>query len=406
MRAILPIALLLACTAAPEAGDVARATAPLEPATRDSAGVTIHEHPGDALERAPLIALEEPPYQVHTGAVQDANADVSSIVSWVFSGSGDLVGYDHEINSIVIFPASGGNRWTFGTEGSGPGEFRFVTQFAISGDTIFAWDVNNRRLTSILPRTGLIAGERTVPRGSGSFAGRSEDGTLYFVRPDWMPVGATSGISTVPVWLDRLTPNSDSLQQVRQVGTSHIYREVSGSGNQMVAVARPTYLAPTHQTMATANFLVSTSADAWQFEWLDGDATPQVIGRVQRSPDALNDARWKAIVEAEIARALARDSTSDAEVTRNRMNPERPASLPAFSKIFATPNGNVWLLDYRTREQTGWAATAFDQDGRILGRIEEAVGDPPVAIGNDRMAFRTEDDLGIATITVRRIVMP
>ena len=71
-----------------------------------------------------------------------------------------------------------------------------------------------------------------------------------------------------------------------------------------------------------------------------------------------------------------------------------------------TPNQVAWLIDYRHAGHAGWAATAFDREGRILGRIVEATGDPPVAIGNDRMAFRTEDDLGIATITVRRIVMP
>jgi hypothetical protein len=85
----------------------------------------------------------------------------------------------------------------------------------------------------------------------------------------------------------------------------------------------------------------------------------------------------------------------------------RLETFPVFSRVEASPDGRiVWAIDYReSADTTGWSATAFDREGRILGRIEEATGDPPVAIGNDRMAFRTEDDLGIATITVRRIIM-
>ena len=85
---------------------------------------------------------------------------------------------------------------------------------------------------------------------------------------------------------------------------------------------------------------------------------------------------------------------------------EHADSLPALGRTLVTPNGTLWVVDYEVPGEDGWAATAFDAEGRIIGRIVESEGAPPVAIGDDRMAFRSEDELGIATITVRRIAWP
>ncbi len=82
---------------------------------------------------------------------------------------------------------------------------------------------------------------------------------------------------------------------------------------------------------------------------------------------------------------------------------EHADSLPAYRDVHVTPDGTMWVTDYPVPGDSGWAATAFTTDGRILGRIVSPTGSAPVALGDDRLAFRTEDELGIATITIRRI---
>jgi len=406
VRRLAPVLLLLACAGGADTDGGARATAPLEPTTRDSAGVTIHEHPADALERAPRITLASDPIQVHVGSVNDEGADVSLIGAWTFVGNGDLVGYDRSKAAVAVFPASGGNRWTVGRQGSGPGEFQFVSAFAVAGDTAFAWDANVRRVTPILGRQGVLPGERAVPGGDGAFHGRGPRGDLYFLTTDWAPeAGATTGYKTITLALRRLDPGADSFTTLGPIGTMEIFREIRQSGPGVAMTGRATYYAPMHQVTTWGEWLISSSAAEWRLDALNRDGALASIIRVDVSPVVLTDARWKEILQAEVAAAIQRDSTADPAETQRRLEPDRRPTLPAFSQVVTTSDGTAWAIDYRTKEQAGWAATAFDREGRILGRIVEASGDPPVAIGNDRMAFRTEDELGIATVTVRRIVM-
>jgi hypothetical protein len=144
------------------------------------------------------------------------------------------------------------------------------------------------------------------------------------------------------------------------------------------------------------------------------------ILRVQRPRVAVTDQVWQDYISdfidqltgvsagpGGVTMAMMGGGAPDTAQIRQQMTSQEYAdSLPAFDRTRLAPDGTLWVLDYRVPRQDGWAATAIDREGRILGRITVPTGSAPVAIGNDRMAFRTEDDLGIATITVRRIVMP
>ena len=81
-------------------------------------------------------------------------------------------------------------------------------------------------------------------------------------------------------------------------------------------------------------------------------------------------------------------------------------SLPGFERTQVSANGTLWVLDYPVPGVAGWAATAFAPDGRILGRLSATDGEAPVAFGDDRVVFRSEDDLGIATLTIRKLRFP
>jgi len=95
-----------------------------------------------------------------------------------------------------------------------------------------------------------------------------------------------------------------------------------------------------------------------------------------------------------------------AEMRKNMLANEHADSLALFDQTQVSPNGTLWVVDYPTPGGDGWAATAFARDGRILGRIVEAKGKAPLAFGDDRVVFRTEDDLGIGTFTIKRIRFP
>lgn len=407
-------ALLLACTAAPEAGDVARGTAPLEPATRDSAGVTIHEHPGDALKRAPLVTFTPDPIQIHVGTAGADSVDVSMIGAWQFLTNGDLVGFERGRRAIAVFAAGGGSRWDVGRAGSGPGEFRQVGSLTtIAPDTVLVFDSGNSRLMRVVPRaSGMVA--TTLPgymsTGFYRIVGTTRDGAILFSFWSLSAEGEEqSGPRQRPISVGSWREGDDSVDAILTVPGMLQMQKVDVSPNGLAISSRQVAFASTPLFLGWGDELLVTEARQWRFERWGLDGALRSVLKVDAAPRPIETADRERELEHRIALYRRMDPTYDVSGLAGEMEAEpQLESFPFFSRLVGSPDGRmVWAIDFReSADTTGWAATAFDQDGRILGRIEEAVGDPPVAIGNDRMAFRTEDDLGIATITVRRIVMP
>ena len=78
-------------------------------------------------------------------------------------------------------------------------------------------------------------------------------------------------------------------------------------------------------------------------------------------------------------------------------------SLPAYGQFFTTPNKTLWVVDAVAPNAKEWTATAFRNDGAIVGRLRVLGEGPPVAFGNDRVVVSTQDADGVVTLTVRRI---
>jgi hypothetical protein len=409
MRAILPIALLVACTSG-STGAGERATAPLEPATRDSAGVTIHEHGADALERAPLITLVAEPIFEQAGTEESADGDVSSVNGFLFTRSGDLVGFDRQEQQVVVIRADGGPLRRIGQGGEGPGSFgRFGNFLLLGGDTLLFRDGANSRLSIIDPRSGVL-GERSwasVGR-PGTPIGRTGTGEFVFqnfgamVGPD-----ATSGPHREPLRVQSWRAGADSVRDRFTAGEILMWREVRSSSRGIAVAMRSAALTVEPQIGMVRDRLRIAAGLRWHVDERDLDGNLVSTLRIARPATPLTDPLWNRYADSMVRQRLSFDSTLDAAQLRNDFDAERQFdSLPVLQEMVITPNETLWVIDYLFLGDSTWSATAFDPDGRILGRIVDEAGDPPVAIGNDRMAFRTEDDLGIATITVRRVVMP
>ena len=115
---------------------------------------------------------------------------------------------------------------------------------------------------------------------------------------------------------------------------------------------------------------------------------------------------------AQIARELARindpiqaERYVDVEETRRQAR-ERPFadSLQAYSGIFASTNGTLWVVDAIAPGDTGWSATAFRTDGAIVARLHSTSGSMPVHFGNDRVIVRVEDEKQNVSFRVHRMV--
>ena len=110
-------------------------------------------------------------------------------------------------------------------------------------------------------------------------------------------------------------------------------------------------------------------------------------------------------IEQEIAEIEAEGPQSERMVDANesrRLAREQPFadSLPPYSGFFTTRGGTLWVVDAIAPSDTGWSATAFRQDGAIVGRLEVAGRSRPLAFADDRVAIRTEDEDGVVGIRV------
>jgi hypothetical protein len=412
------LVLLIACSSGDADSNVTNG--PIAPVRSDSQGVVVLRHEAGALGRAPRITLDSTIAEIK-GSAEDEAADISTIIPTLFLSDGRLVGRDRQRQVIVVFGADGVERQEFGRQGSGPGEYGFLGGIVPTDDGAFlVHDFRNGRLSRFDPSTGPGAEYPLAqPIGVGGSQPIGMVGgkvLMYGMNFQGGDTPAPPGVKAV-----LFDPATDQARRVFTTGPEEqeedAPRIVSGTGGRMMAVRAVsiTALEAMPTVFAWDGQYVVTDANRFLFEWRDttGAVTQRLTVDQPRIP--VTDEVWNAFADQMIGQIsgtvssgigvtmMVGGGTPDTAAMRREMLAQPHAdSLPAFERTHVTANGTLWVMDYPVPGRDGWGATAFTADGRILGRIVETTGSAPVAFGDDRMAFRSEDDLGIATITVRK----
>jgi hypothetical protein len=403
LRAAAATSLLffLACGGeAAEAGD--RATAPLEPTTRDSSGVTIHEHPADALERAPLITMDSVPLAV-IGDDTEAN-DVSSIHYMAFLSDGRVAGFDGRAGALRIFGVDGAAAGSFGRRGEGPGEFRGVERVVrLPGDTLLLTDWVARRVTLVHPDTGILRLEAAPTRG---------------VRQSFVVAGVLSGgewmfvPSAVRLLHRSAGPEPDTTRQPLPIG---LYRSGSAAEQGTTeTVEGPRRFSAWPFGLVWEGLPVTVPNDSWRLLVHDGTGTLRSMIRINRPriaatagfkdsmvADQIEQIRKLLEAQPELARY---ENVDDAEF--NARNAPWVDSLPPFGTEVSSAGKLLWLETLRFKREMPAVLLAFHPDGRLMGRLTVPGEGRILAIADDRIAVRTENDDGIARIQVYRLSVP
>lgn len=418
--------MLLGCGSG-EVGDRDRATAPLEPARRDSAGVVIHEHTADALARAPRIAVDSVPVATIEGSVDDAAADISTIIPQLFLADGRLVGRDRQRQVVVVFGADGTTRREFGRQGAGPGEYGFVGAIHASRDgALWVQDAKNSRISFLHPDSGAGAEyplTEPLAVGMGNVAGAVADRLLVWGLSFPGAAKGAAGVATLKGGL--FSPQQNTVRQLFITGPDRepepAVKVNTGTGGAVMlvkAVAIPA-LQGFPAVFGWNGGLALTDGNRLRFELRDTTGSVTALIRFDWPRVAVSDKIWDAYISERLAvilgvgqggvdgKVITAGGAPDTAAIRAKMRGQEHAdSLPAYERIEVTTNGTLWVVDYRVPGEARWGATALAPDGRILGRLTGDSGGAPVAFGDDRVAFRSEDELGIATITVSRLLMP
>jgi hypothetical protein len=412
-RALPVLALTLVLAACGGASDRAatgeRSDAPLVPTTRDSAGVTIHEHPADALERAPLITVDSVPMAV-IGDADNIELDLSQAYRGLLLSANRVATFVR--GSVWIFDADGNELERIGREGAGPQEFRNGQIARGLGDTILVTDMGNRRLALVVPGIGVVRTRPVVLTSQQTIyeaGGQIGDDDFLFVNGGF---GWSQEDSEVRMPLGRLTPGSDSLSILLPL-----------RGPPLVSIASPFTHGPEKTPLGYAggeigamwgDGLLVTRPATWQLERLALDGSPRGLIRVPRPRRVMTPTLRAAEMEAFIERfreSLAKSpealppSFDTARIITMLRDQPTADSITHFASISVTPTGLAWLGETIMQSDSMRHFTAVTENGKIVGRVS-VPRDAFVLLGDDRVILRAEDDNGIVTWQVHRLVMP
>ncbi len=410
-RSVLAVSLLLAACGGGEQGTIAHSTAPVEPAVRDSAGITIYELPADVLERAPLVTMDAEPIAV-IGSDRPEE-DVSKVDYLVFLSDHRTVAFDGAEGNLMLFGADGRIIRRIGRRGEGPGEFAGVSYFVVlAGDTVVVSDQGSSRVSVIGPDSGVVRSFAAPLNGRGSghaAATRLVDGRWVLVPEGYsLDPRAGPGRPLYPILAMAesagIEGHRDTLGQVEGIEiASSQFRSSSGKMVTTVGIARFTplpYVWPVGEGFAVL------PGDQYLIRIFGNDGRLRSLVRVLRSRPPVSPEMLEAAIQEDLRRARAAGS----ELPQDRLAQYEeqlragavPDSLPAFG--LALPAGDLlWVSDYPdpSLEQVGY--TAVGATGRIIGRLSLSRSARPVAFGADRIALRTEDEDGIRRYELHKL---
>jgi len=405
---VAPMLLLVSCAGVSDdasGGAGTGNTAPLAPAIRDSAGVSIYEHAADAFDRAPRFEMSSKPVTEVKGS--DLEVDLSQVWQPHLLADGRMVIFAD--GSVLVFNPDGELAERIGRMGEGPGEFRAGNIYPGLVDTFLVDDGVNTRLSFVVPGKGVV---RSIPspeparRSWVSVIGQSAEGgfllatTGFAFTPDlvknpvvqWRSARLDAGADTV-VLLDSIPGPVLALRN----GGPDIVRN-----------------APIPVTMLWGGDFLVSRAGHWVLTIIRPDGTQAariVVPVPRRSVDPVGikaevDAQFARMVEAAAAGRFEGRPPDSAALRKSLVEAPRADSLPLIAKALVGPDGVAWIKDggYMFAEPT-WAWTAVKKDGTILGRLIGKGKDPVVAFGANRVMLRSEDEDGFVTFRVHTLTV-
>jgi len=355
----------------------------------DSAGVSLVEGPGEdrTLEWEAERILEIAPAKEEAGGFFGVR-DVAVV-------QGDrIVVLDGEGKKIVLFNGEGQLLAQYGREGSGPGEFQYPVQLAVTpsgGVTVF--DIFNRRLERFdSTLTPLSPDPLQIPY----FGGHMAYAGAFLVLPTTDPedlIGRTEVLSALGA--------TDSLAIVRYS------RDVSGPiqlescGMRLSGIA-PIF-APTMRWSAGPGGVVAVvGTERYEVE-VYRDPGFRLERRIRRTLPAIE-------ATAEMAKATVGDGmrvmtpggerVCDAGEVVEKRGFER--EVPPIARVTVSPKGEI-LLQRWAPEGEPRLIDVFALDGAYVGTLTAGFPFPEAFLGDDRILVTEEDELEMTSLVVYRI---
>jgi hypothetical protein len=381
---------------------------PVEVEQRDSAGVRIMESRGPsaaATSGSAAVRLSAQPL-AQIGVVEGAPEYQLDRVQWLTRLSdGTIVVANGGSSELRFYDGTGRYLFASGRTGAGPGEYRGITYLRrLAGDTLLVYDAFNRRLSWV---SGSGAHVRDVADGPGQpqrVVAALEDGTLLSTAPrpsrppadaefmrDTMAYQVVRGDARLPV--DGLYVGSERRMQLG---------EQAGGGMTIQLTTLP--FARNVLTGATRDHFVVGSNYSYELHLIDAaGALRTIIRRPDVVPQPVTPELIDRFVAVQLAQRGASGGEADEEAARRRAHAyQRVEAVPAYERIVAAANGQLWVKDWAPPAIEGaterWSI--FAADGALRGGVDVPFGYRPLYVDDDVVIGVIRDEYDVEYVRV------
>lgn len=399
----LALAFVAACT---------RGGGSTEIAVRDSAGVTIIEHPAGAIAASARWTLGPAITKISAGDTGSTALSTVTDARRLVDGRFIVVDATDMGSRLLLYAADGKTARQLGRNGMGPGEFNYPRIMGIRGDTLTVYDSRTARVTRVsldgtpidaheLARLGLMtlgAPVGTLPDGRlvstpYAFGPPTTDQTGHYRLP-----GPIMVIDPVAVRLDtlsnavpgiesfRLDANFGRMTQTISAPLGYGRRPIFGLSGRMVLVADN-----------DAPDLVS-----YKLPW-----TPVRIVRLPHPRVPVDALARKALIDQSVAQVEAagpqlgemREAMLD-----NIQKGEFADSMAYWASQIVGTDGSVWLREMRSAADSVPHYLVVDPDGRLAARIDLPKGARLMWTDGTQALVVLLDDNDLPRLEVRPVV--
>lgn len=427
-----PIASAIVCVWWLGAGACHRAADGVPTArVRDSAGVRIVENTVPSWDDGSAWRISDQPV-LDIGSLDGSpEYEFGRAHGPVRLSDGRIAVADMQTNQISFFDAEGRFLHTAGGTGDGPGEFTQLYRLhKIAGDSLMA--LNPTSLTSIFDPRGEYVRRfslEVVPsRQNIWWIGRLDPGALVamsliregtrYVEPEPdSPEGVEYPRIIRPerheFYRDTLlhflfTMEGQLIDSVVKLPGQYMADNRTFAPNAAYALRRDAFFHSPGDVAEIRRFRLVT----------DSDGAPRSLrlDQIVRRPPlrdltvtgAVEDGYRDRVREQNRERAERSPDQFDAAVAERRLLETRfPEKLPDHgNRMYADADGNLWLQDYRLREDEPFLWSVFQPDGQWLGTVETPAAFTVNEIGTDYVLGVGRDDFDVDHVRMYRICKP
>lgn len=371
-------------------------------AIRDSAGVPIVVNSGPAWSDGAQWRLGTRPI-LRIGAVEgDPNQMLERVRDATRMDDGTIVVLEGGTNEIRLFGSGGNFLRNLGGTGEGPGEFRFLTEMWVTGDTIFGF-CNLQRRISVFDRGGEVIEDTRIEVDQGAGAPAAErqfsDGTLLVLSAPSAGLAFTLGIIQGNTWrVDRYSRDGRFMNEIAFV------KESDRWGHDIPGVPSFPYLP---LSLGIGPYAASGE------HVFTGDPATGSVERRSADGELTRVIRWPVGERRVTARDRSRYREARAEppqgidaVGWNRYLQETPFPdrMPAYSRLLVDAPGNLWVERYRPpwEDESSWFV--FDERGVWLGELATPPDLSVFEVGADHVLGIERDALGVPFVVMYPLV--